>query len=294
MNGDPSPENRSLTVQAMLRKSADYLAAHGVEPARLTAEWLAAEALGCRRLELYLRFDQPVSEAARGRIRAGLARLGSGEPIQYVLGTAEFMTERVRVDRRVLIPRPETEQLVEQVLATPDWAARPGLRLADVGTGSGCIALALARAWPTATIGAVDRSEEALQVAAENIRQAAAAGVHPVAGDLLSGFRSDALDGVIANLPYIPSGECDALPRNVRDYEPRSALDGGPDGLALIRRLAEQARTVLRPGGWLFLEIGSGQGGAVREILAGYAEVQVARDYAGHERLVRAQRPVSK
>jgi release factor glutamine methyltransferase len=294
MSGPNSPDPQPLTVVALLQKAADYLAAHGVEPARLTAEWLAAEALGCRRLDLYLRFDQPVTEEARMRIRSGLTRLGNGEPVQYVLGTAEFMTERVRVDRRVLIPRPETEQLVEGVLATPVLAAHPAPTLADIGTGSGCIALALARAWPAATIWAVDCSLDALAVAAENIRRAPAPGIHLLAGDLLSGFRAGSLDGVIANLPYIATAECDRLPRNVRDFEPRMALDGGLDGLDGIRRLAEQARTVLRPGGVLWLEIGSGQGAAVRIVLEGYESVAVLPDYAGRERRVRAFRPPAK
>lgn len=279
-----------LTLLDILRKSTDYLSARGIEQPRLAAEWLAAEALGCRRLELYLRFDQCPGGASVDRIRAGLLRLGSGEPVQYVLGTTDFMREHLRVDRRVLIPRPETEQLVEQVLATAALQALSAPRLADIGTGSGCIALALARAWPQARIYAVDRSPAAIQVAAENIRQAGARGVTPLVGDLLSAFRPSGLDAVIGNLPYIPSSECERLPRNVRDFEPRSALDGGGDGLDLIRRLAGEALQILRPDGWLFLEIGAGQSAAVRAILADYRSVAVFKDYAGHDRMIRAEK----
>jgi release factor glutamine methyltransferase len=200
------------------------------------------------------------------------------------------MREHLVIDRRVLIPRPETEQLVELILATTELGALSAPAIADVGTGSGCIALALARAWPQARIWAVDRSSEAIQVATDNIRRAGAAGVIPLVGDLLSPFQSGTLDAVIGNLPYIPSADCETLSRSVRDFEPRSALDGGADGLVLISRLAEEARPVLRPGGWLFLEIGAGQGEAVRSILTGYEAVDLFRDYAGHERMVRALR----
>jgi release factor glutamine methyltransferase len=282
--------SRKLSLLEILKKSTEYLAARGVDQPRLAAELLAAEALACRRLELYLRFDRIPAEAEVARIRAGLTRLGTGEPVQYVLGTADFMREHLVIDRRVLIPRPETEQLVELILATTELGALSAPAIADVGTGSGCIALALARAWPQARIWAVDRSSEAIQVATDNIRRAGAAGVIPLVGDLLSPFQSGTLDAVIGNLPYIPSADCETLSRSVRDFEPRSALDGGADGLVLISRLAEEARPVLRPGGWLFLEIGAGQGEAVRSILTGYEAVDLFRDYAGHERMVRALR----
>jgi release factor glutamine methyltransferase len=282
--------SHKLTLLEILKKSTEYLAARGVDQPRLAAELLAAQALECRRLELYLRFDRVPAEPEVARIRAGLTRLGSGEPVQYVLGTADFMREHLVIDRRVLIPRPETEQLVEKVLETTELGALSSPAIADVGTGSGCIALALARAWPAARIWAVDRSPEAIEVASDNIRRAGAVGVLPTVGDLLSSFQPDTFDAVIGNLPYIPSAECETLPRNVRDFEPRSALDGGADGLDLIRRLVEEARGVLRPGGWLFLEIGTGQGEAVRGILSGYEAVEIFQDYAGHERMVRARR----
>lgn len=282
--------SHKLTLLEILKKSTDYLAARGVDQPRLAAELLAAQALECRRLELYLRFERIPAEPELARIRAGLTRLGAGEPVQYVLGTADFMHEHLVIDRRVLIPRPETEQLVEKILETPELGALSSAQIADVGTGSGCIALALARAWPTARIWAVDRSSEAIEVASDNARRAGAAGVIPTVGDLLSPFQPASLDAVIGNLPYIPSADCETLPRNVRDFEPRSALDGGADGLDLIRRLVEEARGVLRPGGWLFLEIGTGQGAAVRAILTGYEAVEIFQDYVGHDRMVRARR----
>jgi release factor glutamine methyltransferase len=188
----------------------------------------------------------------------------------------------------VLIPRPETELLVDAVLAHKSlWAtARPAI--ADVGTGSGCVIISLALERPQGDYTASDISAEALCMAQSNATRlgGAAAKIVFLVADLLAGRPDHSLDGVVANLPYVRSAECDGLPRHIREHEPRLALDGGADGLDVIRRLIAQARTVLRPGGVLFLEIGHDQGPATRRLLEGFREVQICADYAGRERVV--------
>jgi release factor glutamine methyltransferase len=195
----------------------------------------------------------------------------------------------LKTDCRALIPRPETEWLVEQLLACPEVWAVPEPRLVDVGTGTGCIALALAAARPSARLLALDLDVNALALARENRdRLGLAERVELRQGDLLSGLPPGVFDAVVSNPPYIPTAVCGTLDRNVRDYEPRQALDGGPDGLTVIRRLAPQAMLCLKPGRPLWLEIGFDQGPEVVSILgeSGFERVEIRRDAAGHARLV--------
>lgn len=285
---------RRLTVLEVVKASTGYLEERGVPLARQAAEHLVARALGCRRLDVYLRFETVPAEAQLQAVREGLKRLAAGEPLQYVLGDVEFMGHVLRVDRRVLIPRPETEQVVERALAAGVPLAGPAPVLADVGTGSGCVAIALALAVPAATVLASDIDPEAVQVAVSNAAALGVGGrVHVRLDDLLGAAGEASLDLVVANLPYVASGECDRLDPRVRDFEPRRALDGGVDGLDLIRRLAGQAARALRPGRLLVLEIGHDQGSAVKQILeaAGFEAVRVERDLAGHDRIALALTP---
>ncbi|MCF7837266.1 MAG: peptide chain release factor N(5)-glutamine methyltransferase [Candidatus Marinimicrobia bacterium] len=251
-------------------------------------EWLLASHLGCARLELTVRRAQEVGPRLAARIRAGAGRLAAGEPLAYVLGTAAFRDLELRVDRRVLIPRPETEQLVDLVLADAARWARPGGRLVEVGTGSGCIALALAVARPAADIWAVDCSRRALALARRNAAAYPGARLTFQANDLLRGFPAGHWDAVVANLPYISSAEYAALPFSVRGYEPRRALESGPTGLELIARCVRQAARQLRPAGGLYLEIGADQGAAVTALLnhAGFERVRCLRDWADRDRFV--------
>ncbi len=285
------PGRRLLEV---LQSGAAWMETRGVEHPRLSFEWLAARALGCKRLELYLRFETILSESQLVMLRDGMRRMAAGEPLAYVLGDAEFMGRRFVVDRRVLVPRPETEELVGHVLAcAPLWQI-PAPMVADIGTGSGCIALTLAAERPAAVVMGVDLSEAALAVARGNAeRLELGARVRFEQRDLLGGVSGASLDGVVANLPYIARGELAGLPKTVRAYEPESALDGGADGLDLVRRLAGQARVALRPGGWLFLEIGAAQGPLTREYLSalGYADVAIEPDLAGRARVAIARTP---
>ena len=281
------------TLLEVLQSGTGYLAERGVEPARLVMEQLMSHVLKCPRLQLYIRFETPMSEPDLVSLRAGLKRLGAGEPLQYVLGDTEFMGHRFKVDRRALIPRPDTETLIERILACePLWSVAKPVSM-DVGTGSGCIVISLALARPEARYFAVDASEAALSLARENAAwNGVGAAIGFTLGNLLEGVEPGSLDAVVANLPYIATADCTALPRHIREHEPMSALDGGGDGLELIRKLVEQAARVLRPGGWIFLEIGFDQGAPVVECLShyGFNGVHVHQDLGNRDRVVLACR----
>jgi len=261
--------------------------------ARLDAELLAARAFAKSRVELYAYFDQPLAEAELASYRALVKRRIAGEPVAYILGHKEFWSIDFEVDERVLIPRPDTETLVEQALAILGGRAAdaPPARVVDVGTGSGALALALKKERPEDTVFAVDISSAALEVARANSDRLGLP-VTFLEGDLAAPLAGALpLDLVVSNPPYVVSAEIDRLAPEVR-REPRMALDGGSDGLAVARRLAVSAHQVLAPGGWLAIEIGAGQADAATEILtaAGYLRIGKRRDLAGIERVVFGQR----
>lgn len=260
----------------------------------LDAYVLLEAVLGCDRAALLAHPERPLGSAEVSRYRDAVGRRAQGEPIAYLIGRRAFydLPYDLIVTPDVLIPRPETEHLVEAALA---WGrGRRRLRAVDVGTGSGAIAVALGWHWPDAEIWAVDRSAAALGVARRNIaRHALSARVHTLQGDLLAPLleRGSVADVIAANLPYIPSAELAAL--SVARHEPRLALDGGADGLALFRRLLAQAPAVLSADGAAFLEIGAGQGEAVRALAQAAfprARVDVLPDLAGRGRVVRIVR----
>lgn len=268
----------TLPLLEVLRGAESYLAARGVTGPRLNAELLLAHTLGLKRMELYLQFDRPLGESERAPLRDLVKRRGAREPLQHILGSAEFHGLVFACDARALIPRPETEQLVE--IALELLRERPAPTLLDVGTGSGVIALTLALELPTAAVTATDLSTDALALAEQNAAKLDASGrVRFIHGDLLPPDGAP-FDLIAANLPYIPSGEIDGLAPEVL-HDPRSALDGGPDGLDLIRRLITDAPARLAAGGALLLEIGSGQDAAVTALLAAskYRDISVRRDY---------------
>lgn len=269
-----------MTVLEVLRGAENYLAGHGVESARLNAEHLLAHALGLGRMELYLRFDRPVSEAERAPLRETVKRRAAGEPLQHILGTVEFHGRVFGCDRRALVPRPETEQLVEIALGLLRDAGAEAPCVLDVGTGSGVIALTIALECPRARVTATDLSPEALSLAREN---AARHDLHErirwEEADLLPTGAS-VFDLIVANLPYIPDSDLGELSREVR-HDPPSALAGGTDGLDVIRRLIPPAAGRLAPGGALLLEIGAGQADAVSELLdrSNFRDIRVQEDY---------------
>ena len=266
-------------VLEVLRATAEYFTRHGVESPRLNAEHLVAHVLGKKRIELYMEFDRPLGERELAPLRELIRRRAAGEPLQHLLGTVEFHKRVFATDARALIPRPETELLMELVLKEP-FPESP--RVLDVGTGSGVIALTLAAELPNAEVAAVDISPEALALARENAGRLELTGrVQFVQSDLL-----EAVDGVfdliIANLPYIPGGEIAGLSREVQS-DPRLALDGGPVGTELIERLIDQARRHLKPGGRLVLEIGIDQAERLEAELArqNYRDIRPVADYQG-------------
>ena len=264
----------------MLRGAESYLAGRGVEHPRLNAEQLLAHALGLKRMELYLQFDRPLGEAERAPLRELVRRRGAREPLQHILGTVEFHGRTFACDRRALVPRPETEQLVE--LALDILKPLPTPTLVDVGTGSGVIALTLALELPMAEVHATDVSHDALALAAENAaRHGAATRVNFSRADLLPDD-AGTFDLIVANLPYIPAAEIADLSEEVR-HDPVTALDGGPDGLGQIRRLVDTAGPHIRTGGAILLEISHGQGDAVFAYLEKrkFRDISLRPDYQG-------------
>lgn len=261
------------------------------DEARLKCEWLTSRLLGCPRLELSARQHQVLTESQVRQIEAGAARLAAGEPLQYVLGEVEFMGRAFICDRRALIPRPETEQLTAWMLEdAPLWQSNAPV-IADVGSGSGCIVISLALERPEGRYIATDTSVAALELARENAaRHGISDRIRFIACDLLAEATPAGLSAVISNPPYVRAADWAQLDRNVRDFEPRGALVGGDDGLAILRRLMAQAWQALKPGGALYLEIGDDQGTAVPALAhaAGFREIQLRQDLAGKDRMVRA------
>ena len=279
--------SESWTTLKLIAWTQGYFARAGVASPRLDAELLLAHALSCDRVRLYLDFDKPLGAAELAAFRELVRRRVEGEPVAYLTGVKEFHGRRFRVDARVLVPRPETELLLEAALpALPEGGAA-----LDLCTGSGALALTLALERPGARVTATDLSAEALEVAAAN---AAALGAKVVLlqGDLFGALPSPPprFDVIVANPPYVPSGEWDGLPREVR-REPRLALDGGSDGLRLLSRIAAEAPRFLVPGGLLVAEMHESHLEALPRLCreAGFASAEARRDLAGLPRLVVAR-----
>ncbi|NJD19558.1 MAG: peptide chain release factor N(5)-glutamine methyltransferase [Gemmatimonadetes bacterium] len=283
------------TVLRLMRWSGEYLEGKGVERGRLDAEHLLAHALGVKRLQLYLQYDRPLDREELDRFRPLLKRRAEREPLQYIVGRAAFRNLDLAVDRRVLIPRPETEILVDEVLG---WAAsrRAGaLTALDVGVGSGAIALSLLTEGPFSLVVATDSSAGALAGARENARGLGLEGRLDLReGTLFSALApGEAFDVVVSNPPYVAEAEAAILEPEVGVWEPPGALFAGPDGMAVLRALVAEAARLIVPGGLLALEVGAGQVGLVVadiEAAGGYGDVRVRRDLAGRERVVLARR----
>ena len=279
------------TVVEVLNAASDYLAGKGVDEPRLAAEYLAGRLLNCKRLELYAKHNQILSEKQLDAMRRGTKRVAGGEPVQYVIGQWDFMGHTFKVDRRALIPRPETELLVEQVLACEALWRGSKPAVAEIGAGSGCIVISLALARPGALYLALDVSDEALELASENAAGLGVAGGIAFAhDDLCDLIEPSSLDAIVANLPYVATADYEKLPAHIKDHEPRVALDGGPSGLSVIEGAVQDASMALKPGGRLFLEIGDTQAGAVSRLLkeAGFDAIAVVKDLRGHDRVIAA------
>jgi release factor glutamine methyltransferase len=269
-----------VTLGEVLRGATDYLASRGVENPRRDAELLLARVLGLARIELYTAHDRPLTEAERSAARELVQRRGTREPLAYVLGDWDFRRLTLKTDRRALVPRPETELLVERCLELLDGAESP--RIVDVGTGTGAIALALAQERPDARVHATDISPDALALAAENAGENGLS-VSFRQGDLLAGLEG-AFDLVVSNPPYVEADELESLEPEVRDWEPRGALvDDGQTA-----RLVREAQQVL--AGWLVLEVHEARAAVVSRELerAGYSRIGITNDLVGKERVVEA------
>lgn len=280
------------TVRRVLGWTTQHFEKLGLDSPRLTAELLLAHVLHVSRVRLYTDLDRPLEAAELGVVRSLIVRRASGEPTSYLTGTREFYGRTFAVDPRVLVPRPETELLVEAVLQLVPRDAE--VRVLDLCTGSGCVGITLALERPRARVLATDASPGAVEVARANAGALGAAERFDARlGDLLAPVEGEApFDVVVANPPYVPRGEIPTLPPEVR-REPPLALDGGPDGLEVVRRIATAAPGRLVPGGLLALEIGDGQGPAVHSLLeaAGYGSVRIERDLARHDRLALGTHP---
>jgi release factor glutamine methyltransferase len=279
-----------MTVLEVIQRSADFLARKGVDAPRLQVEWLLAHQLAIPRLQLYLQFDRPVAEPDLAAVRDLVQRRGRREPLQHILGTVLFHSLEFKVDRRVLIPRPETERLAELALAWCQSRSTDSPLLLDFGTGSGCLAITLAHHLPNARIHAIDVCPNALTVARENAARYPAGrqilfhhgdGFAPLPADLR-------FDLIVSNPPYIASADIDELEPEVRDHDPRIALDGGLDGLDFLRRLAQEAPRWLNPHGFIMVELGDGQEPAARLLFTRHNWVveQVAHDYTQRPRVL--------
>jgi release factor glutamine methyltransferase len=311
----------SWTILNLLRWTTDYFRSKGVSEPRASAEVLLAHTLNVRRLDLYLRYDQPLNPEELARFKALVVRRRNGEPVAYLTEHREFWSLDIRVTPAVLIPRPETETLVAAALEAfvgAGFKPAPDVALSDtdpkaftpetenrkpktplfgleVGVGSGAVIITLATEMPGLTWVGLDRSAAALAVARTNARRHEVAGrVHLLQGDLLGPLKpASAFALLVANLPYVPRGEWERLEPEIKAFEPREALLGGEDGLDLIRPLVKQAHAYIREGGWLLLEVGDGQAPQVASLISAsgaYDRVETVKDFSGMERVVRARR----
>lgn len=276
------------TTLKVLTWTSEFLAGKGVANARREAEWLLCAATGLDRVGLYLNFEKPLNDAELSAFRAMVARRSRREPLQHILGSQEFCGLEFEVSPDVLIPRHDTETLVNEAISRQP-AARSVL---DIGTGSGCIAVALARQLPAATVTATDISESALAVAQRNAERHGVA-IEFLPGSLFAPLAGRRFDLIVSNPPYIPANSIAELEPEVRDYDPRGALDGGMDGLDLYRLLIPSAQEHLNSAGWLLVEVGIGQAEDVSGLFlaaGGYEHSFTTRDPGGVTRVVGAQR----
>jgi release factor glutamine methyltransferase len=280
------------TIRRLLEWTSQFLTKKGVEKAWLDADLLLAHALGWKRTELRMRFEEEAPEAARERFRELVRQRAEGCPVAYLIGRKEFFLLEFEVTPAVLIPRDDTEWVLTEFFRLAKGMSQP--RVLDVGTGSGCLAIGVAHRIKGASVTAIDLSPEALAVAGRNAsKHGVADRVTFLEGDLLSPLPvGSQFDFILSNPPYIAHHELEGLQREVRDFEPRLALDGGPDGLAIFMRLIEQARSALVPGGYLLIEIGYTQQDAGQAALLRFPEYELGKtihDGAGHPRVLCAR-----
>ncbi|MBS3904448.1 MAG: peptide chain release factor N(5)-glutamine methyltransferase [Simkania sp.] len=271
------------TIGEVLTLAAQHLEKKGIERPRREVEDLLAHVLGCKRLDLYLRFDRPLDEKELEALRVLTKRRARGEPIQYILGEVEFYGARISVSSAVLIPRPETEILASKLADVID--AQQSLELWDVCCGAGCLGISLKKKFPSLDVFLSDLSKEALQVARDNAQNNGIE-VNFLEGDFLAPFKGRKANIILCNPPYISKKEYDALDFSVKEYEPKLALVGGEDGLTFYRRLSDEVLEYLHPGGRLYLEIGHAQGEAIMQLFPQkeWKKKMLEKDWAGKDR----------
>jgi len=291
LSDQPSRVWRSLDLVAV---TVPYFQRRGVDQPRLAAELLLAHALGWKRLDLFTRFEQDLPADKVDAFREMVRRRGDREPLQHILGKASFRTLELRCDRRALTPRPETEELAAEAARLLAGLEAP--LVADLGAGTGCIAISLALAAPTARVVATDISAEALDLARENVAAHKLADrVRLLRGNLCAPLLAEGLTGmldlVVSNPPYVKTGEIAILEPEVRDHDPRVALDGGPDGLDFYRRILDEARPLMKPGGAMALELPEDGAAAVSAMAAelGWGQIVARKDMQGVERILLAK-----
>ena len=275
------------TLLETLQSGSMYLEKRGVEDARLNMEHLTARVLGCSRIDLYLSYDRPLEEKELSPLREFIKRRGSREPLQYILGDVEFMGKKFFCDRRALIPRPETEELIGVLAARYESIEKPK-HICDVGCGSGVIGISLAYLWKDSLINMIDLSEDALQLSRENIKLSGISldRFNVLKSNLLSDTQEN-FDLIVSNLPYIESKDIELLDEELK-HEPKTALDGGSDGITLIKELISQSKSLLLEGGMIALEIGDGQAETVSDVLLeeGYKKIESLKDISQIDRFV--------
>ncbi|MBX2989956.1 MAG: peptide chain release factor N(5)-glutamine methyltransferase [Bacteroidetes bacterium] len=284
-----SPTNQRWTVLSLVEWSTNHLIEHGFDEARLHAELLLAHVLECTRLQLYMNFDRPLTADELCMYRSLFKRRLTHEPLQYITGETEFMGLPISVNSNVLIPRPETEQLVEHAISIVNVMEKESVDVLDIGTGSGNIAIALAKLTSKARVTSLEVSAAALSLAQQNIERNAVKNVSLLLGDVFAEFLPDRIfDVMVSNPPYISVTEHGTLDPEVRDFEPRLATTDGADGYRFIRRICDVAFRKLHEGGSLLMEIAHNQSGQAITIaeMAGFANARVLADYSGHSRII--------
>jgi release factor glutamine methyltransferase len=292
-------EGGTWTVRRILEWTSGFFKRKDVEPARLSAELILAHVMGCPRIKLYTDYERELTEKQLAACRELVKRAGEQEPIAYLTGKAPFFNLEFDVTRDVLIPRPDTETLVENVLQfVRHQGGFESPRVLDLCTGSGCVAAAIAYHLRTAVVTATDISPPAVEVARKNVERLGLNGrVLVEQGDLFQPLEKmvdvQPFNLIVSNPPYIPSGQIESLDRSVKDYEPLAALDGGLDGLVIHRRILTQAPQRLVPGGRIYLEIAFDQGELAAQVMAehpAFDEVQILKDFGGRDRVLTGRR----
>jgi len=285
------------TIQKLLNWVTEYLTAKGIESPRLSAELLLSQVLGLKRIELYTQFNKQVPQQQLDLLHDLVKRAGLHEPVAYLIGRSEFYSLELEITADCLIPRPETELLVQRAIEF--LRTRSGIQyVCDLCTGSGCIAVAIAKNFPDASVTATDISSEALEVAARNVeKHRLTEQVRLLCGDLfepiIQQLDVSQFDLIVCNPPYVSTAEYEKLDKNVKDYEPKIALFAGTDGMDIYRRIIEKVDEFLKPGAALMLEIGYAQGPAVRELLeqtGAFAEINIEKDFHDNDRIVIARK----